>query len=90
MNDTLGVHVMVARIDKHLGARIALAREQCGKSQIEIANEVDLSVARLTEYETGLARIPALYVARLARSLGVTPRWVFDGLPGQDAFDRTG
>jgi len=90
MNDTLGVHVMVARIDKHLGARIVLAREQCGKSQTEIANEIDLSVKRLTEYEMGIVRIPALYIARLARALEVTPRWVFDGLPGQDAFDRTG
>jgi len=81
---------MAAIIDQHLGARIALAREQRGLSQADIANEIDLSVERLSEFECGTTRIPALYVARLSRALDVTPRWLFDGLPGQDAFDQTG
>lgn len=81
---------MVANIDQHLGARLALAREQRGLSPEDISNQIELTVERLIEFERGMVRIPALYVARLARVLDVTPRWLFEGLPGQDAFDQTG
>lgn len=81
---------MVANIDQHLGARLTLAREQCGLSLPDICDQIGLTVERLTEFECGTVRIPALYVARLARVLDVTPRWLFEGLPGQDVFDRTG
>lgn len=88
--DMPGAHVMVANIDQHLGARIAMAREQLGMSQASVATKMGLTVDRLAAFELGTARIPALYVARLSGALDVTPRWLFDGLPGQDAFDCTG
>ncbi len=81
---------MVANIDQHLGTRVTLAREQRGLTLAEVARQVDITVERLVEFERGAIRIPALFVARLARVLGVTPGWLFNGLPGQDTFDRTG
>lgn len=81
---------MVANIDQHLGERLALARKQCGLSVEDIANRIDLPVDRLTGFELGTVRIPALCIARLARALDVTPGWLFAGLPGQGTFDQTG
>ncbi len=81
---------MVANIDQHLGARIRLAREQRGLTLAEVATQTDVTIERLTEIEHGAIRIPALFVARLTRVLRITPAWLFNGLPGQDRFDRTG
>ena len=81
---------MVAKIDQHLGARLALAREERGVTPEDLAKRIEIAVQRLVAFEHGAVRIPSIYVARLARALDVTPRWLFDGLPGQDAFDRTG
>ena len=81
---------MVANIDQHLGTRVSLAREQRGLTLAEVTSQVDITVDRLAEFEHGAVRIPAIFVARLARVLNVTPRWLFNGLPGQDTFDRTG
>ena len=75
-------------IDQHLGARIVEARDRLGLSQSEIAGAIGVSVPRLVAFESGGARIPALFVARLCRVLSVTPRWFYTGLPGQDEFDR--
>lgn len=81
---------MVANIDQHLGTRITLARDQRGLTLAEVAAQTDVTIERLTEFEHGAVRIPALFVARLTRVLSVTPAWLFRGLPGQDRFDRTG
>mmetsp|Transcript_18977 Transcript_18977/g.22814 ORF Transcript_18977/g.22814 Transcript_18977/m.22814 type:complete len:82 (+) Transcript_18977:751-996(+) len=81
---------MVAIIDQHLGKRITLARDQRGLTLAEVAVQMDVSIERLTEFEQGAVRIPALFVARLTRVLNVTPAWLFNGLPGQDRFDRAG
>ncbi len=81
---------MPCRIDQHLGARIAEAREQSGLSVDALAQRVDITAQLLTQYETGSERIPALAVAQMARALNVSPGWFYRGLPGQDAFDRAG
>jgi len=81
---------MVASIDQHLGTRVTLAREQRRLTLSEVAAQLDISIERLVDFEHGAVRIPALFVARLSRVLDVTPRWLYNGLPGQDTFDRTG
>ena len=77
-------------IDQHLGARIVEARDRLGVSQSEIAELIGVPVSRLVAFESGGARIPAVFIARLCRALSVTPRWFYNGLPGQDAINRAG
>ncbi|MEM7329814.1 MAG: helix-turn-helix transcriptional regulator [Pseudomonadota bacterium] len=81
---------MTSLIDQHLGKRIAAAREQLGIEFDRLSDVVDVPVERLMAFEQGSTRIPAASLSKLAKALGVTPRWFFHGLPGQDAFDRTG
>ncbi|MEO1553283.1 MAG: helix-turn-helix transcriptional regulator [Pseudomonadota bacterium] len=81
---------MPERIDQHLGKRIAEARERHGLSEKDLARKVELLPRQLIAFESGSVRIPAEVIARLSRELDVTPGWFYSGLPGQDAFDRTG
>ena len=81
---------MTSLIDQHLGRRIAAAREQVGIEFGRLSDLVDVPVERLAEFEQGAVRIPAASLSKLAKALGVSPRWFFHGLPGQDAFDRAG
>jgi len=76
-------------MDHHLGARITEARQRTGLHPARLADEIGVSEERLLAYENGQARIPAVCIARLSRTLGVTPRWFFKGLPGQQIFGRS-
>ena len=87
---TFGGWILPVSIDHHLGARITEARERLGLCQMDVAHETDIPAQQLAAFEQGIVRIPADAIARLSRALDVTPGWFYTGLPGQDAFDRTG
>jgi DNA-binding XRE family transcriptional regulator len=78
---------LTKHIDKHLGQRIAQARQEASAESAWLAREIETSTQTLSEFETGERRIPALYVARCAKALKKPLKWFFGGLPGQDVFE---
>lgn len=76
------------KIDKHLGARITLAREENGIELVELASAMGVSSRELAEIEDGRIRVRASILARSAVNLNRSIGWFYDGLPGQALFDR--
>ncbi|MEO1358817.1 MAG: hypothetical protein AAFU81_00610 [Pseudomonadota bacterium] len=79
---------MVLPIDQHLGARIAAARHALGRSEAEVAEAIEVSVVDYKSMEAGTIRIKAICMSRLSTELKQPLKWFYQGLPGQDAFDR--
>lgn len=77
-------------IDQHLGARIASARKALGKSQAELAETIEVSEEHYAQIEMGQVRIRAIELSLLAHALGRSIKWLYEGLPGQEAFDDLG
>lgn len=67
-------------IDRHVGARIRGLRTIRGLSQGALGRAIGLRHQTLQTYERGIAPVPAGRLHRIARALGVTPGWFFDGL----------
>lgn len=76
------------KIDKHLGARITLAREENGVELDQLALAMGVSNQELSEIEDGRVRVRASILARSAVNLNRSIGWFYDGLPGQAVFDR--
>ena len=76
------------KIDKHLGARITLAREENGLELDHLALAMGVSSQEMSEIEDGLVRVRASILARSAVNLNRSIGWFYDGLPGQAVFDR--
>lgn len=68
-------------IDKHVGARVRLARSLAGLTQSSVAEALDLTFQQVQKYEKGSNRLSAAKLVRLARLLGQTPEWFFEDLP---------
>ena len=76
------------KIDKHLGARIGVAREESGVERLDLAAAMGVSDHDLSAIEFGQVRIRASLLARAAVRLNRPIRWFYEGLPGQAVFDR--
>ncbi|MEL6857732.1 MAG: hypothetical protein AAFO74_05055 [Pseudomonadota bacterium] len=76
------------RIDKHLGARIATARDEQHVGLADLASALEITDQELLAREQGLVRIRASELARLAFHLDLPIRWFYEGLPGQALFDE--
>lgn len=72
-------------IDAFVGTRIALRRTAMGLSQTSLAQRLGVSFQQLQKYETGVNRISASRLHRLASVLGASPAGFFP--PG--ASDQT-
>jgi transcriptional regulator with XRE-family HTH domain len=68
-------------IDRHVGARIRLRRQELGMSQEELGRAIDLTFQQVQKYERGINRIGAGRLYRIAGALGVPITWFFEGLP---------
>ncbi len=66
---------------RDLGERVALARLAKGVSQGELASEVDLDRTALSKVESGVRRISALELARIADVLGRPLGWFLANTP---------
>jgi len=80
--------VTACRIDKHLGARIASARTAQQLGLPDLAAMLDITDQEALALEQGRIRIRASELARLAVHLDRSISWFYDGLPGQEVFDR--
>ena len=70
-------------IDKHVGARVRLARSLAGLTQSAVADALDLTFQQVQKYEKGSNRLSAAKLVRLAKLLRQTPEWFFDDLPDE-------
>jgi transcriptional regulator with XRE-family HTH domain len=71
-------------IDLHVGSQLRLARELSGMTQTEIGRALGMSFQVIQKYEQGEIRISASRLFQLARLLGKSPDYFFEGLAPTD------
>jgi transcriptional regulator with XRE-family HTH domain len=70
-----------ATVDVHVGARLRQRRKYLGMTQQQLASELGLTFQQIQKYERGANRVSASKLYELARALGVTISYFFEGLP---------
>ena len=71
-----------------LGARVAQLRKQSGITQVQLAEQLELSQAAITAYESGARRVPVSMLPTLARILGVSIEELIGEQPSAAARKR--
>ncbi len=67
-------------VDKHVGMRVARARQSLGVSQRQMAVRLGLPLPMLKKYEAGLTRICASELYSICRMLGVQLSFFFEDM----------
>jgi len=67
-------------IDAHLGRQLKARRQQLKLKQGDLARALQVSIQQVHKYETAKSSLPAERLVGLARALGVSPAYFFDGL----------
>lgn len=67
-------------VDTHVGKRIRLRRHMTGQTQQDLAEVIGVQFQQLQKYETGMNRVSASRLYRIANAQGVPVAWYFDGL----------
>ena len=70
----------VQNVDRHVGARMRERRIMLGLTQQQMAELIGVSSQQAHKYETGINRVSAGQLYRIAEALGVEPAYFFDGL----------
>lgn len=66
--------------DVHVGARLRLRRNYVGMSQEHLGKASGLTFQQIQKYERGTNRMGASRLFQMARILGVSVAWFFEGL----------
>jgi transcriptional regulator with XRE-family HTH domain len=69
----------VTTLDKHIGARIRIARLAARMSQTTLADACGVSFQQIQKYENGVNRVGASRLPVLGKVLGVGVPYFFDG-----------
>jgi transcriptional regulator with XRE-family HTH domain len=69
-------------IDQHVGQRVRARRDAVALSVEALARVLEVAVADVIAYESGVRRIPPGTLADLSDHLGVRATWFFDGFQG--------
>ncbi len=69
-----------SKIDAHVGNRIRIRRLVLGLSQAALANELNIAFQQIQKYENGSNRVSAGNLHQIARFLGVTPSYFYEGI----------
>ena len=69
------------RIDKHIGAKLALRRRERNLSQEDLGGLLDVSQATIHHYEKGNDRISASRLLSIARALESNIAYFYEGAP---------
>jgi transcriptional regulator with XRE-family HTH domain len=69
-------------VDKHVGARLRVARMETGKSQTEVAVALAITFQQVQKYEKGTNRISAGTLHDMSRFFDLPVQFFFDGLGG--------
>jgi transcriptional regulator with XRE-family HTH domain len=75
-------------VDKHVGARLRVARMEAGKSQTEVAEALGITFQQVQKYEKGTNRISGGTLHDVSRFFDVPVQFFFDGLGGAVAGRR--
>ena len=67
-------------IDRHVGARLRMLRNQSGMSQAVLARKVGLTFQQIQKYETGVNRISASKLWQFCDVLDAVPNDFYIGL----------
>ena len=70
-------------IDCHVGLRVRELRIIAGVSQVELAQQMGISVSQLYKYERGSNRLSAARLWHAARALNMPMDRFFEAVPGQ-------
>lgn len=68
-------------VDKHVGARVRMARMMLNMSQEKLGDALDLTFQQIQKYEKGSNRIGASRLQQISIILVQPIAWFFDGLP---------
>jgi transcriptional regulator with XRE-family HTH domain len=77
-------------IDKHIGARIRMRRQQLGVSQEKLAEALAVSFQQVQKYEKGQNRVGGSRMARIAEALQVEVGFFYQNAPGTDTSRPAG
>jgi len=77
-------------MDAYVGARIGLRRSALGLSQAALAQRLGISFQQVQKYETGMNRISASRLHRVASILGTSVGAFFPSSDGVQDADRDG
>lgn len=75
-------------VDVHVGKRIRHRRWMVGMTQQQLADSVGIKFQQIQKYETGMNRVSASRLWDIARTLGVSISFFFEGL-GAESADAT-
>ncbi|NJL07557.1 MAG: helix-turn-helix transcriptional regulator [Methylacidiphilales bacterium] len=67
--------------DKHVGARVRMRRMMIGMSQEKLGDALGITFQQVQKYEKGTNRIGASRLQQIARTLGVSVSFFFEGAP---------
>jgi len=70
-------------IDVHVGGRVRLRRMVVGMSQEKLGEHLGITFQQIQKYEKGTNRISASMLSGIARVLGVSEAFFFEGQPGE-------
>jgi transcriptional regulator with XRE-family HTH domain len=73
-------------IDRHVGLRIRLRRKELGISQEKLAEAIGLTFQQVQKYERAANRVSASKLWEVARALGATVGYFYEGLPSDGAI----
>lgn len=76
------MRIMMARqvidLKYEIGARIRKYREACGISQVQLAQRIGVSNSRVSNWEQGVNRPDADFLADICKALNVSPSELLD------------
>jgi transcriptional regulator with XRE-family HTH domain len=75
--------------DRHVGMRLRERRMTLGMTQQQLAELIGVTYQQAYKYETGLNRLAAGQLWRMAQGLGVEVDYFFASLGGKPAFKLT-
>lgn len=63
-----------------MSERVAIALAQCPRTPRDLAKEIGVSVARISQLKSGMGGIKAENLFALARATGFSPQWLAEGI----------
>ncbi len=75
-------------VDKHVGARLRLARMEASKSQTDVADALGITFQQVQKYEMGTNRISASTLHDMSRFFDLPVQFFFNGLGDVGAGHR--
>jgi transcriptional regulator with XRE-family HTH domain len=76
-------NVQDIEVDRRVGQRIKLRREQLGMTQETLGAAAGVACQQIQKYEWGHNRVAASRLLRLAKALDVPIGWFFEEQPGE-------